>query len=292
MNRPQHPFTGVLLAASALLLFAFMDACTKYLTALYPVPIVVAMRYLIHLGLMILLLAPFHSKTLLKINRKKLVWLRGLCLVLVSLFMGLALQRMPLAETTAICFSAPLIVAVLAAPVLQEKIGAIGWLAVLMGFAGVLLVARPGSGLDAWGIVFAFLAAASGATYQMMSRILAPTENASAMLFYGALIGSIIFGLTFPIFWQGTTPTPLDISLFLFMGAAGGFGHYLFTLAFRHAPASMLAPVTYLQLLWALIIGWLIFNTTPDNMSLIGMIIIASSGLLIAFKSRKKSTQT
>jgi drug/metabolite transporter (DMT)-like permease len=286
MNQAQHPFKGVMLAASALLLFAGMDSCTKYLTTHYEVPIVVAMRYLVHLALMLVILAPRHPQALVKIQRKKLVLLRAASLALLSLFMALALQRMPVAETTAITFTAPLMVALLARPILNERIGIIGWVAVLMGFGGMLLIVRPGSGLDAVGVVFAFLAAIIGTTYQLLSRVLASTEKASAMLFYAALIGSIVYGLAFPFFWENKTPTTLEVGLFFFMGAAGGFGHYLFTLAYQHAPASLLAPVTYLQLIWALLLGWLLFNSIPDSTSLLGMSIVAVSGLMIAFKSR------
>lgn len=276
-----------MLAASALLLFAGMDACTKYLTTHYPVPVVVAMRYLVHLALMLAILAPRHSQILVKTQRKNLVLIRGACLALLSLFMATALQRMPIAETTAISFLAPMMVALLASRILNERIGIVGWLAVVMGFAGMLLIVRPGSGLDTVGVVFAFLAAATGAAYQLLSRLLASTEKASAMLFYAALIGSTVYGLAFPFFWENKIPSALDVGLFLFMGAAGGFGHYLFTLAYHHAPASLLAPVTYLQLIWALLLGWLLFDNTPDTTSLLGMGIVAASGLMIAFKSRR-----
>lgn len=289
MDQSQHPFKGITLAASALLLFAGMDACTKYLTAHYPVPVVVAMRYLVHLALMLAILAPRHSQALVKTQRRGMVILRGCTLALLSLFMASALQRMPIAETTAISFLAPMMVALLASRFLNEQIGISGWLAVLMGFVGMLLIVRPGSGLDATGVVFAFLAAATGAAYQLLSRVLASTEKASAMLFYAALIGSIVYGLAFPFFWENKTPSMLELGLFLFMGAAGGFGHYLFTLAYHHAPASLLAPVTYFQLVWALLLGWLLFDSTPDHISLVGMVIVACSGLIVALKSRRKS---
>lgn len=286
-THPQHAFRGVILAASALLLFAGMDACTKYLAVHYPVPVVVAMRYLVHLALMLAILAPRHAHILVKTQRKNLVLIRGACLALLSLFMATALQRMPIAETTAISFLAPMMVALLASRILNERIGIIGWIAVVMGFAGMLLIVRPGSGLDTVGVLFAFLAAATGAAYQLLSRFLASTEKASAMLFYAALIGSIVYGLAFPFFWENKTPSALEAGLFLFMGAAGGLGHYLFTLAYQHAPASLLAPVTYLQLIWALLLGWLLFDNTPDTTSLLGMGIVAASGLMIAFKSRR-----
>lgn len=280
---------GFLLAAAGLFLFACMDSTTKYLTNHYNVPFVVAMRYIVHFLLMMMILAPRHSATLIHTQRTGLVVMRAVVLTIASLCMGMALHRMPLAETTAINFLAPTLVALLAGSILGEKIGGWGWAAIVTGFIGVLLIARPGGGLDAIGIMFALGAAAANATYQLLSRLLASTEKAIALLFYTALGGSIIFGIALPWFWENDAPSKLEVILLLSMGVSGGLGHYLFTLAYRHAPASMLAPTTYLQLLWAGLLGWIIFDTVPDSMSLMGMAVVAASGLIIAFKSRKPS---
>ncbi len=242
--------------------------------------------YLVHLFLMLAIWAPRHSQALVKTQRRSWVMVRGATLAVVSLFMALALQRMPIAETTAICFSAPIIVVLLARTLLDERIGIIGWLAVIIGFMGVMLIVRPGSGLDPLGVVFALLGAVMGAIYQLLSRVLASTEKALAMLFYAALMGSIIYGLLLPWFWENKNPTLFEMGLFLFLGVSGGVGHYLFTLAYRYAPASTLAPVTYLQILWAGFLGWILFDTIPDTMGIIGMIIVSLAGLLIALKSR------
>lgn len=277
---------GFLLAAAGLFLFACMDSTTKYLTTHYNVPFVVAMRYIVHFLLMVMILAPRHSAQLIHTQRTGLVITRALVLSIASLCMGMALHRMPLAETTAINFLAPTLVALLAGSILGEKIGGWGWAAIVTGFIGVLLIARPGGGLDAVGIMFALGAAAANAGYQLLSRLLASTEKAITLLFYTALIGTIMYGIALPWFWEKEAPSSLQVVLLLSMGASGGLGHYLFTLAYRHAPASVLAPTTYLQLLWAGLLGWIIFGTIPDNMSLIGMAVVAISGLIIAFKAR------
>lgn len=285
----QHPFTGFLLAASGLLLFACMDSCTKYLAAHYNVPYVVAIRYITQFVLMFAVLAPRHSGHLINTQRTSLVVVRAVSLSFASLFVGLALQRMPLAETTAINFLAPMLVVLLASPLLGEEIGTMGWIAAIGGFLGVLLIVRPGSGLDTVGILFSLLAVCANTTYQLLSRVLASTEKAITLLFYTALVGSIGFGLALPWFWENKMPSNLELGLFLLMGVSGGLGHYLFTSAFRYAPASLLAPANYLQLLWAALLGWLIFNNTPDHISILGMVIVAASGLIIALKSRRKS---
>ena len=284
---------GFLLAAAGLFLFACMDSTTKYLTTHYNVPFVVAMRYIVHLLLMVMILAPRHSAQLVHTQRTGLVVARALVLSIASLCMGMALHRMPLAETTAINFLSPTLVALLAGSILGEKIGGWGWTAIVTGFIGVLLIARPGGGLDAIGIMFALGAAIANASYQLLSRLLASTEKAITLLFYTALVGTVMYGIALPWFWENDAPSTLEVVLLLSMGVSGGLGHYLFTLAYRHAPASILAPTTYLQLLWAGLLGWIIFGTIPDSMSLIGMTVVALSGLIIAFRSRfTKTTQT
>lgn len=287
LQKQSQAFKGFLLAASGLLLFACMDATTKYFTAHFSVPFVMAMRYLSQLSLMIILLAPRHAQKMVFTNRTGLVFLRAASLTLGSLFVGLALQRMPLAETTAINFLSPILVVLLASPLLEERIGVSGWVAALGGFTGVMIIVRPGSGLDYMGVVFALLGVGVGAAYQILSRVLAPTEKAVAMLFYTALLGAIFYGIGLIWFWEHRTPSTTEWLLLLSMGVTGGLGHYLFTLAFQYAPASIIAPTTYLQLLWAALLGWLVFHYVPDGISLLGMTIVAASGVLIAVHSRR-----
>lgn len=288
MNKPSHPFQGVVLFASALLLFACMDTTTKYLATFYNVPLVVAIRYITHCLLMTVLLGPTHGKRLLRTKRTGLVLVRAASLAIASLFMGFALQRMPVAETTAIVFLGPMIIVLLAGPLLGERIGKLDWLACYIGFVGVLLIAHPGSGLDATGTLFAFCVVAALVVYQMLSRVLVSTEETVALLFYTALMGSIVFGLFLPWSWHGPVPTAWQMLLFLSMGISGGLGHFLYTAAYQHAPASLLAPMNYLQLLWAGVLGWMAFNHVPDRVSITGMLVIMASGAIIAVKSRPK----
>src|SRR4051812_22442103 len=142
----QNIFKGVILVMVGLLLFACMDSTTKYLAERHNVPFVVAIRYFVQCFIMFAIFAPRHSRYLVKTQRTGLVVVRSLSLCCASLFVGFALQRMPVAETTAISFLAPMMV-VLLSPLLGERISTIGWIAAIMGFAGVLLIARPGSGL-------------------------------------------------------------------------------------------------------------------------------------------------
>lgn len=286
MEKTSHPFQGVVLIMAALLLFACMDTTTKYLATRYNVPLVVAIRYIVHGVLMVVLLAPTQGRKLVHTQRTGLVLLRAASLAVASLLMGLALRRMPVAETTAIVFLAPILVVLLAPPLLGERIGGHGWAAAVIGFAGVMLIARPGSGLDPIGTLFAMCAVVVNVAYQLLSRVLVRTEQTFAMLFYAALTGAIGFGIFLPWTWHGPAPSTWDYLLFLSVGITAGLGHFLYTAAYRHAPASLLAPMNYLQLLWAGMLGWIAFNHVPDTLSILGMCVIAASGAMVALKSR------
>lgn len=282
-----HPLRGIGLLLTALLFFSCLDATTKYLSALYDVPLVVAVRYIVNALLLVVILAPRQGMDLVRTQRTGLVLARAACLTLASLFMGLALQRMPVAETTAIVFLGPMLVVLIAGPLLKERIGWLGWTAALTGFAGVLLIARPGSALAAAGVGFALCTVLVNAGYQLLSRVLVRTERTGALLFHAALFGTICFGISLPWYAHGRVPTGTELLLFLSMGVTGGMGHFLLTAAYRHAPASVLAPVNYCQLLWAGLLGWLVFDHVPDHLTLLGMGIIALSGVMITLKRHR-----
>lgn len=281
-----RPLLGVLLAIAATLLFATNDATNKYLIATYDVPLTAAIRYIVHALLMLAIIAPSRGREMVTTRRTGLVVVRSVCLVVATLFAGLALQRMPIAETVSIIYLSPILVVVLARPILGEQIGLLGWLAALGGFVGVVLIARPGGGLDPAGVVFALCNVGVTVTYYLLSRILARSERTLALLFYSALVGAICFGLTMPWFWFGMVPSPLEIGLFISLGVTAGLGHFCFTAANRYAEASLLAPMGYMHLLWAGLLGWLVFGQLPDRLGLVGMAIIALAGVAAALRSR------
>lgn len=285
-SNAHHPLRGVLLFMAGIFLFACMDTVTKYLTARYEAPVVVAIRYIVHCLLMVMVLAPSQGRKLVRTQRTGMVLVRAACLAFGSLFFALALQRMPVAEASAVVFLSPLLVVLAAGLWLDERVGLTGWVAAIAGFGGVLLIAHPGAGLDAMGIVFALFAAVLTASYQLLSRLLAPTEQTLPMLFYTGLIGAIGYGLSLPWFWGGEPATPWILLLFLSIGTLASVGHFLYTAAHRHAPASVLAPLQYVQLAWAGLLGWLAFSHVPDRLSILGMAVVASAGTLVAVRSR------
>jgi len=281
-------FQAVLFCGLGVLLFACMDATIKYLAMRHDVPIIVAVRYLVNWLLLVAIAGPVCGRALVRTQRTGLVLVRACSLAAASILIGLALQRMPVAETTAINFLAPMLVVVVAGPMLGERVEAASWIAAVIGFVGVLLIARPGSGLELTGLACALAAVGANVAYQLLSRTLARTERTTALLFYAALVGTVIFGVIGLWLWEGEFATGFELALFLSLGVYGGLGHYLFTAAYRHATASVLAPLSYLQLFWAGLLGWLVFGHIPDWLSVLGMILIAASGLGAAIRPPRK----
>src|SRR3546814_3282278 len=148
-----------------------------------------------------------------------------------------------------------------------------GGRAAVAGVSGVLLIARPGGGLDGVGVMLALCAATANAVYQLLSRMLASTERTMTLLFYTALVGALCFGVSLPWFWAGALPPATHLALFCCTGLLGGVGHFLFTAAHRHTPASALAQTPYTQLIWASLLGWLVFSHVPDRPGVIGLLL-------------------
>jgi drug/metabolite transporter (DMT)-like permease len=272
---------------AGLVLFACMDTTIKYLTESYPVPLIAAVRYAVNLVLMTALLAPFHGREIARTQRTGLVVVRAFTLALGTLAAGFALQRMPVAETMSIIFVAPIMVILASGPLLGERVSRSFYLAAATGFAGILLIARPGSGLDPAGVFWALVAMTTTTVYQLLSRVLTASESTTALLFYSALVGTIVYGIAAPWFIGGPQPGLFETLLLISTGVYGGLGHFLFTAAYRHAPASILAPANYAQLLWAGLLGWIVFGHIPDEWGLTGMAVIACSGVFAALGTRR-----
>lgn len=285
----KHPIHGVLLMLFALFFFAALDATAKHLAQTFALPLLVWARYAFHCLLMVVFLAPSMRLKLVATKRPLIQVIRALLLVSVSLLSLAAFRLMPLAETTAILFVTPLLVALLSGRFLGEKVGLLRWISVAAGFAGALLIARPGGALSGPGILFSLAAALCYSIYQIQTRQLSSTESTFTMLFYTALTGTVVMTLALPWFWAGPTPSPMEALQIGSLGIFGGTGHFLLTRAFRHAPASTLSPLMYAQLIWATLLGWQLFGELPDGLSILGMLVIAGSGLAIALAERRRA---
>ena len=282
--RPMH---GILLVVLATLAFAIGDTMTKQQAMRHPVAVVIAVRYLVNLVLLTLFLGPRLGAGLWRVGHRWLVPLRGLCLAIASLTMGLALQVMPLGETVAISYLAPFAVMLLAIPLLGERVGPASWIGVAAGFVGVLLIVRPGGGLAPLGVALALANAAFATGYHLLTRYLARSENVAAMLYQAALVGSVLFGLLALGSLDDLAVGPADLAMMVLIGVFSTLGHFLFTAAYREAPAALLAPVNYAHLAWAGGLGWLVFGHLPDSLGFTGMVLVCASGMLIALNARR-----
>lgn len=266
--------------------FTCLDTTSKYLAQYYPVPGIVWARYLVQMVLMVVVLAPRMGLGLVRTKNLRLQSIRGIVLAASSLVFLSALSLMPLAEAASIAFMTPIIVAVLAVPVLGERVDARTWLALAGGFVGVLLIVRPGGGLFTPAALLPLASAFMMALYQMLTSKLAGRDAPLTTLFWPALIGTVLVALVFP----GQLAIPASwfhVALFVLIGVLGGLGHYFLIHAHHFAPTSMLSPFMYAQLLTALVLGWLVFGQLPDAVAFIGMAAIAASGLLLILRHRK-----
>ncbi|MBK7017508.1 MAG: DMT family transporter [Sulfuritalea sp.] len=277
---------AILLMVGATLCFAALDATSKYLSRTYPIPMMVWGRYTFHCLMMLIFLAPSMRLELVATTRPVAQITRALMLTGTTGFSMAGFSLMPLAESTAFLFVTPLVVVILSHWLLKESITRGHWIAVLAGFGGALLIARPGGALNAEGIVWMTLAAACYAIYQIQTRQLSPTENTLTMLFYTALVGTVAMTLAAPLYWGGPTPGWIDAALIASLGIYGGTGHLMLTRAFRYAAASFLSPFLYGQLIWAGLLGWMFYDHLPDLLSIAGMVVIAGSSLSIALGER------
>ena len=278
--------SGFLLFPLALLIFAISDATAKYMSAFFAVPLLVWVRYLTQLVFMLATVAPRMGREIVVTSRPWMMVLRASMQVASTMLGLLAFRTLPLAETTALVFITPLLVALLAGPMLGEKVHLRSWLATVAGFAGVVLIARPGGYMDGIGVAYALGAALCYSLYQILTRKLAASEPPMRQLFYIALVGFVIMSLFLPSFWTDTLPTLKQAVLILSLGLYGGTGHFLLIRAFHESPASRLAPLLYIQIVWAMLFGWMIFGHFPDRTSILGMLIIGAAGLSLVLGNR------
>jgi drug/metabolite transporter (DMT)-like permease len=284
-DRPQGRL-AMLLMLGATLCFAALDATSKHLSRTYPIPMMVWGRYTFHCLMMLIFLAPAMRLQLIATSRPLAQVTRALMLVGTTGFSMAGFSMMPLAESTAFLFVTPLVVVILSHWLLKERITGFHWLAVVAGFCGALLIARPGGALNPQGIFWMTLAAACYAIYQIQTRQLSPTENTVTMLFYTALVGTVSMTLAAPLYWGGPMPDWIDAALIASLGLYGGTGHLMLTRAFRYANASFLSPFLYAQLVWAALLGALFYQHLPDLLSVAGMVVIVASSLSIALAER------
>lgn len=273
---------GIGIILITVVFFALNDTFSKYLSRFYPIPELLWVRYAIHVLLMLALFAPRMGWKLVKTNRPVLQVLRALLLIAVTVLVMNSLLYLPIAEVTAINFLTPLLVTALSVPLLGEKVMRRDWIAVLFGFAGVLVIVRPGGGLLQLAVLLPLSAAVCYSLYQIMTRRFSGSEDPVTTHFITGLVGVTVMMFAWGEDW--VLPSLSHAGLMLCMGLVGSVGHFLLIKAFELARPATLAPFTYTQLLWGTLLGYLVFNELPDMGSAVGMLVIAGSGLYVAYR--------
>ncbi len=283
-GRPTRVAAGIGLMLLATILFVVMDTIGKTLTASYPVQQVVWARYFFQFALMLLLLPRLGFAGLLWTRRPAVHITRGLLLAVATYCMITAISIVPLADAYTITFTAPLLVTVLSIPLLKEQVGWRRLSAVLVGFAGVLIVFRPISQPIHWAMLLPLVTAACFALYQILTRMVSYDlrETAFMMLFYLAWVGTAVMTVIVPSHWQGVAGG--DWGWMVGMGALGATGHLILIRALTIAPASVLSAFIYSQIVWALGIGYFWFGDVPNVWMLTGCTVIVASGLYVFYR--------
>ena len=267
--------------------FAIMDATIKWLTADYPVPQVVALRSWFGLPILIMLALREGGLPALGTKRPMVHIGRYLLVLLLSLSFFWVLSMMKLVDAIAIAFAAPIIITALSVPLLKEAVGPRRWVAIAIGFCGVLIMLRPGMGVFQWASIAALGSAVVYALLMITTRAFKSTESTASLMLYPQLGMSLTGLLMVNYFW--VTPTMFDLALFAFAGFFGSIGVMCLTQAFRLAPAAAIAPFEYTALVWATLLGYLVWGELPDRYTLVGALVVIASGLYIIYRETRKS---
>jgi drug/metabolite transporter (DMT)-like permease len=280
---------GVLLLVSAILLFGLMDSLAKHLSQTYHVFQVVWARYVFHIAFLLPLLLRDDPLQLFRTERLGLQLFRSFMLLNSTCLFFLAISLMPLAEAAAITAVSPLFVTALSVPILGEKVGLRRWTAVCIGFAGVMIIIRPGPNVvNPWAFL-PVLNALSFAFYTLTTRSLSRTEAPMTTLFYSAITGALVISAVVPFFWL--TPDLWGWIMLATVGLIGGFSHLLLIRAYDCATASVLAPYSYTQLVWMAFLGYLFFGNLPDGWTIVGAVVVVGSGLYVFYREALRTRE-
>jgi drug/metabolite transporter (DMT)-like permease len=288
MHSSHVPTSAILLIISSTLCFSLLDTIVKYLAGQYPVPLLVWARWSFQAVATALWLGPRIKLDLVRTPRPALQIARGAVIVLSALLFMTALKYMPLADATALNYSSPVVVIALAVLFLGERMTPARIAFIVAGVVGMLLIVRPGTEIFRGASLLALCAAIVYATYQILTRIVAD-EDPRVTLFYPSLVCTVVMTPVLPLLEIPPHMPVADVLMICAAGLLGTLGHFLFILAFQRAPASALTPFTYMQLVWAMLIGWLVFHEFPDGWALAGMLVIAGSGLMMTLYERQRA---
>jgi drug/metabolite transporter (DMT)-like permease len=282
-DTPHNRRLGIAMVSVTTLCFAALDSSAKWLVMVLPVFQVVWLRFVTHSLIGILVLTPKYGWALYRTGQPRLQLLRALMQAVMTGLNFWALQYLQLDVTGAIQFSVPILIAVISAKLLGERLDARRWIAILVGFAGVLLIVRPGSQGFHPAIILSLINAVLYALFNMLTRRLAATELPATTQLWSAM-GAALLLTPFGIMNWTTPQDATSWFLVLSMGAFGGLGHLMVTQAHRYASAAVLGPFLYQQIIYMTLFGWLIFGHVPDVAVIGGASIVVASGLYLLYR--------
>jgi drug/metabolite transporter (DMT)-like permease len=289
-SRQRGRLIGIALMCLALLCFSGLDATAKWVNRSVDPLVTVWARYVSAAGLTFIFINPWTKPGAVATRRLPLQLARSFLLFLSTICNFVALQYLQLVEALSIVFSTPLIVALLAGPILGERIGMQRLIAVCVGFIGVLVVARPGLGTMHPAALLSLTGAVAYAFYGITTRMLASTDSSATTIIYSSLAGIVLMTPLLP--WVWTTPSsPLTWALLMMTGFFGAVGHWLLVLAYARAPAVILSPFIYSQIVWMLALGYIVFGDWPDPWTFAGAGIVIASGLYLLYREQVKSRE-
>jgi len=278
--------TGIALMCGAVACFALLDTTAKYLNLYMSTLQVMWARYTGAFLFPFIVSNPWTRPGLTRTNRPVLQLARSVLLLGSTLCNFAALRYLQLDEAIALIFSTPFFVAALSGPMLGEWVRWRRWSAIAVGFLGVVVVARPGAASFHPAALLSLSAALCYALYSIATRILARTDSNETTLFYSNVVGALALLPVVPLVW--TTPSdPLVIALMVVTGVIGSLGHYLLIAAHRLAPAAVLSPFIYSEIVLVTALGFLVFGDVPNRFTLTGAAIVVASGLYLLHRERK-----
>lgn len=286
-DRPLH---GILMIICSTAFLASSDAMAKYLSRTGMPSVEIAwIRFLVFVVILLpIVLAPASGNPM-RSTRPLLQVFRGLGLLCSSIFFIMALGYLPIAEATATGFISPLFVTGLSVLFLGEKVGLRRWTATIAGLLGVLIIVRPGTAAFQPGTIFPIISALGWATALVLTRKISGADRAITTMAFSAITGFLVLSVVVPFYW--IVPSWTQIALGVGIGVAATVGHWIVVLAFRYADASVLAPFSYVQLVWVTLIGFFLFGEVPDAVTFAGAAIIIASGVYTAHRERVRRAQ-
>ena len=284
----ENHLAGIVLMVAAMMIVPFMDALAKYLSDRYAVSQLTWARFFFHFMILAPIVLYRHGMAALRPAQPFMQLVRSGFTLLATILFFAAIARMPIADALALLFVSPMVVTALSPVMLGERVGVRRWAAVVTGFLGALIILRPGFGVAQLGSFLAVGAGLSFAFYTLLTRKLAGRAPPLVTLAYSAVTGAVVMSIAVIPDW--ITPPPMDLLMMAGIGAIAAGGHFLLIRAFDHAPASLLAPYSYSEIVMATAVGWFIFSDFPDRWTWSGIAVIVASGIYISWRERRIKT--